>query len=87
MPVLWDMGIYPDLEMFEAIPSRALKTWDRALDTLRHRLFVQPGTAQDELLQTAMRELLLETPEGYIVKGAQPGRLALISWRPVLFPE
>jgi SAM-dependent methyltransferase len=87
MPVLWDMGIYPDLEMFEAIPSRPLKTWDRALDILRHRLFVRPDTAQDELLQKAMRELLIETPEGYTVKGAQPGRLVLISWRPVLSPE
>jgi hypothetical protein len=48
---------------------------------------VPSGTAQDELLQKAMRELLIETPEGYIVKGAKPGRLALISWRPVLFPE
>lgn len=82
MQVLWAMDIYPDLEMFAAIPVRALRSWERALETLRHRLFVQPGTAKDALLQQAMRELLLETPDGYIVKGTRPGRLALISWRP-----
>jgi hypothetical protein len=80
--VLWDLKIYPNLEMFAPIPFRPFANWQRALDTLRPRLFVTPDTEQDTLLQHAMRELLLETPEGYVIKGAEPGRLALISWRP-----
>jgi 2-polyprenyl-3-methyl-5-hydroxy-6-metoxy-1,4-benzoquinol methylase len=82
MQVLWDLKIYPNLEMFAPIPFRPFTNWQRALDTLRPRLFVTPDTAQDALLQQAMRELLLETPDGYVIKGAEPGRLALISWRP-----
>jgi SAM-dependent methyltransferase len=83
MQVLWELGIYPNLEMYAPIPFRPFKDWQRALDTLRPRLFVTPDTEHDARLQQAMRELLTATPEGYVIKDAQPGRLALISWRPV----
>jgi SAM-dependent methyltransferase len=82
MQVLWEMDIYPHLEMFAAIPFRTFKNWQKALDTLRQRLFVMPDTDKDALLQQAMHELLIETPDGYAIKGEKPGRLAFISWRP-----
>jgi SAM-dependent methyltransferase len=82
MQVLWEMDIYPQLEMFEARSFRTFKSWQKALETLRQRLFVVPDTEKDGLLQQAMRELLIETPDGYAIKDAKPGRLALISWRP-----
>ena len=82
MQVLWEMDIYPHLEMFEAIPFRTFKNWQKALDTLRQRLFVMPDTAKDALLQQAMHELLIETPAGYAIKGEKLGRLAFISWQP-----
>jgi hypothetical protein len=76
------MGIYPNLEMFAPEPFRALKDWQTALETLRHRLYTTPDTGADARLQQAMHELLVETPGGYVMRGVQPGRLALISWRP-----
>jgi hypothetical protein len=82
MQVLWEMDIYPDLEMFETRPSRAFKDWQTALETLRRRIHVKPDTAEDARLHQAMRELLVETPDGYGVKGATPEPLALISWQP-----
>ena len=82
MQVLWEMGIYPDLEMFEPLPFRGFKDWRGALEILRERTFVTPDTEQDARLQKGMRELLVETPDGYSLKGIEPGRLALISWRP-----
>jgi hypothetical protein len=82
MQVLWEIGIYPHLEMFDPIPFRAFKDWQRALETLRQRMFVTPDTERDALLQKAMRALLIETPDGYIVMRTKPGRLALIAWRP-----
>jgi cyclopropane fatty-acyl-phospholipid synthase-like methyltransferase len=82
MQVLWEMGIYPDLEMFAPEPFRALKDWQTALETLRQRLYTEPDTDADARLQQAMPELLAETPDGYVMRGIQPGRLALISWRP-----
>jgi SAM-dependent methyltransferase len=82
MQVLWEMDIYPDLEMFEPRPSRAFKDWQTALETLRRHIHVGPDTAEDARLHQAMRELLVETPDGYGVKGATPEPLALISWQP-----
>ena len=82
MQVLWEMDIYPDLEMFEPRPSRAFKDWQTALETLRRHIHIRPDTAEDARLQRAMRELLIETPDGYGVKGATPEPLALISWQP-----
>ena len=82
MPVLWEMGIYPNLEMFVPEPFRALKDWQTALTTLRQRLYTEPDTDADARLQQAMQALLVETPDGYVMRGIGPGRLALISWRP-----
>ena len=86
MQVLWELGIYPNLEMYAPIPFRPFKDWQRALDTLRPRLFVTPDTEHDARLQQAMRELLIETSTGYVIKGIPPGRLALISWQPASMP-
>ncbi len=82
MQVLWEMGIYPDLEMFEPSPSRAFKDWQEALDTTRRRIHVMPDTAEDARLQQALCELLTATPGGHGIQGATPEQLALISWRP-----
>jgi SAM-dependent methyltransferase len=82
MQVLWELDIYPNLEMYAPIPFRPFKDWQQALDTLRPRLCVRPDSEHDVRLQQAMRELLVETSAGYVIKGAPPGRLALISWRP-----
>jgi len=87
MQVLWELDIYPNLEMYAPIPARPFKDWQRALDTLRLRLFVTPDTAHDARLQQAMRELLIDTPQGYIIKAAPPGRLSLISWQPATLPR
>jgi cyclopropane fatty-acyl-phospholipid synthase-like methyltransferase len=82
LQVLWEMDIYPDLEMFEPRRSRAFKDWQTALETLRRRIHVRPDTAEDARLLRGMRELLIETPGGYTIKEAAPEYLALISWHP-----
>src|SRR5262245_23638137 len=87
MQVLWELGIYPNLEMYAPVPFRPFKDWQRALDTLRLRLFVTPDTEHDARLQQAMHALLRKTLEGYVIKDTPPGRLALISWRPALMPR
>jgi 2-polyprenyl-3-methyl-5-hydroxy-6-metoxy-1,4-benzoquinol methylase len=87
MQVLWELGIYPNLEMYPPIPFRPFKDWQRALDALRPRLFITPDTEQDARLQHAMRDLLVETPEGYVIKGLPAGLLALISWQPDARPS
>jgi hypothetical protein len=73
--------------MYAPIPFIPFKDWQRALDTLRSRLFVTPDAVQDARLQHAMREILIETSAGYVIKGVPPGRLALISWQPASRPS
>ena len=80
--VLWEMDIYPDVQMFEGTRPRTVQTREQGLRLLRRLLFVEPDTAQDRSLQDAMEELMVETPAGLTIKGAAPGRQALISWSP-----
>ena len=42
MEVLWEMGIYPDLEMLEETVPVGAENRDKALEMLRHFLFVKP---------------------------------------------
>jgi hypothetical protein len=51
------------------------------LKRLEHlRMFVEPGAKKGKHLQEAMRELLLETDRGYVIKGTKPSHLVLIPW-------
>ena len=74
---LWEMDIYPDLEMFEEEAS--LKA---AVELLRQFLYVKPDTEKDRRLQAAVGELLVETPDGFTVRGSRRRRQALIGWSP-----
>ena len=82
MNVLWEMNVYPNLEMFEAISAETVENRKAALQFLRQLLYVRPDTERDQLLQAAMGELTVETPEGFYIRGARPRRQALISWCP-----
>jgi SAM-dependent methyltransferase len=81
LSVLWEMEIYPDVQMIET-PPRAAQDKEATLALLRQVTFVQPGTDKDEQLQEAMHELVIETPAGLTIKGARSRRIALIAWSP-----
>ena len=80
--VLWEMGIYPDLEMIETYGPHSYEPWDAARDEFRRRLYVTPDTEEDQRLEQAMTDLLIETPGGFAIHGAPPRRLGLLSWLP-----
>ncbi len=84
LAVLWEMGIYPDLEMFPPQGVAAYQDLVEARETLRQRLYVEPGSANDRRLERAMEELLESTPSGLVVRGARPRVQGLIAWRPAL---
>jgi SAM-dependent methyltransferase len=79
LSVLWEMDIYPDVQMIET-PPRTPQNKEAALALLRQAIFIQPETDKDKRLQEAMHELIIETPAGLTMKGAGPRRIALISW-------
>lgn len=52
-----------------------------ALESLRARLNVAPGTDADARLQSAAADLLEEADAGAVVRGMPPRRQALLTWR------
>ena len=84
LEVLWEMGIYPDVEMLETGRAQSFESRDTALDTLRQRLYVTPGSERDRRLEATANELLVDAQDGVAIRGAGPRRQALVSWRPAL---
>ena len=80
--VLWEMGIYPDVQMLGPVPPDRFEDRDVALTQLRNRLYVREGTAQDARLREAMGELLEDVDGGVMVKGVPLVRQGFLSWRP-----
>ncbi len=82
MNVLWEMDIYPDVEMVQTSGPRSAEDMKSALEMLRRIVYVEPGTEKDTRLMEAAKELLIETSDGLVVEGAKPRRQALVSWKP-----
>ena len=80
--VLWEMGIYPDLQMLEPTGLGPADNWDDAREFLRRVLYLRPDTEEDERLQVAMRELLVQSSDGVRLQGSRAARQGLISWSP-----
>ena len=82
LPVLWEMGVYPDVEMMEPGGVHIFESRGEALDMLRRRIYVAPGSEEDERLARAASDLLEESAGEVVITGARPRRQALLSWRP-----
>ena len=82
MRVLWEMDVYPDLEMLPARPPNGYESREAARRQLLFRLFLDPGSPKERLLEEAMDQLLVETGDGVGIRGAGPTRPGLVTWRP-----
>jgi SAM-dependent methyltransferase len=82
LPVLWEMGLYPDVQMLPGTPRPAAPSMDVALQIARHFLYVQPGTDKDDRLREAAAAVVVETPEGVTLRGFGGQPQGLVTWRP-----
>ena len=80
--VMWEVGIYPGVEMFGASDRQVFDSREAAVGELRGRLWVAPNTEADRRLQQAAEELLEDCEGGVAIRGAGARRQGLISWRP-----
>ena len=55
LPVLWEMGIFPNVEIVDAGRPRSTPNLDVALAMARHLLFVRPGSKEDNRPEEAAR--------------------------------
>lgn len=82
LEVLRELGVEPEIIPLPPIPPRPLGPRDEALDTLRFRLVVSPGTPEDDRLQQAIATLA-EERDGYLYpKDAKPHARQIIRWTP-----
>ncbi|MDA0988599.1 MAG: class I SAM-dependent methyltransferase [Chloroflexi bacterium] len=81
MQVLWEMGIYPDLEMQPLQEPRGFESRERALEQMRPRLMVEPGSAGERRLEAVLTDLLNEEDGRFKIRDLPPFRPALVSWR------
>lgn len=82
MDVLWAMGMVPDLEMVNAADPRGFEDRQAALEQLTRSLYVYPDTPQERRLPGLLDELLVQGPNGLVVKGSRRRHEGLISWSP-----
>jgi len=80
--VLWEMGIFPDVQMMAPVQPDRFEDRDVALTQLRNRLYVRAGSAEDERLRSAMDDLLVDVDGGVMVKGVPLVRQGFVSWMP-----
>jgi SAM-dependent methyltransferase len=82
LPVLWELGIFPNIEMLTAGPPRSAPNLEVALAMARLMLFVRPGSEENERLEKAAREMAVETADGVTLRGHRTRPQAVLSWRP-----
>jgi SAM-dependent methyltransferase len=82
LPVLWEMGIFPNLQMLRPEPPRAAPSLDVAIQIARVFLHVDAGSDADERLLNAAKELAVETPNGVTLRRTQTRPQAIAWWRP-----
>ena len=80
LSILWKLGLYPNIEMLEDVPTPVYENLDEALHDLRLRLYVTPNTENERRLQKAVKELLVRTDEGVTFRYGERRQLALASW-------
>ena len=83
LPVLWEMGIFPNVEMLEAGRPRSAPNLDVALAMARLMLFVRPGSEEDKRLENAARQMAVETAEGVTLRGRRTRPQGVVWWRPI----
>jgi 2-polyprenyl-3-methyl-5-hydroxy-6-metoxy-1,4-benzoquinol methylase len=80
LPVLWEMGHYPNVQMMPEISRPAAPSMEFALAMARHMLYVEPGSAADERFLAAAPDLVEVTETGVRLRRAQGSRPAVVWW-------
>lgn len=81
LPVLWEMGLFPNVQMMPEIPRPGAPTMDLAIGIARHMLYVEPSSEADQRLLAAAPDLVEETPQGVRLRRPNASRPAVVWWR------
>lgn len=81
MQVLWQLGMYPNVEMMPTEARSAFESKEAAVNQVAGFLWVRPGSEEEERLRLAADELLEEDEDGVRIKGAKFRPNGLITWK------
>jgi 2-polyprenyl-3-methyl-5-hydroxy-6-metoxy-1,4-benzoquinol methylase len=81
--VLRELGAETRVIELPAQEVRSLGSPDEAFAELRRRLYIGAGTAAEERLRVAIRELTVERDGELWPRDAEPNPMALIWWKPI----
>ena len=80
VPVLWEMGLYPNVTMLPEAPPRRMPNIEAAIALARHMLHVDAGSEKDARLLAAVDRLAVVTPEGVTLRRNAPPP-GVVWWR------
>lgn len=80
-PVLWEMGIYPNVMMTPSARAMTVPNMDVAMMFAKHFLYTEPGSEQEKRLLAAFPSMMEETPDGFTMRGYVPPQQAVVWWR------
>ena len=78
--LLTEMRIQYEKTMLPERPDRGYADFDAALQRAARHLFLVPGSEKHRRLERALRESLVETPDGLQLRWAEPMLPGLVTW-------
>lgn len=82
LPVLWEMDIYPNVEMMPFLGTmRVSPDMEAAIQMARHFLYIQPGSEKEARLRQVAPEFVEETPKGIAMKGVSARPQGVVWWK------
>ena len=82
LPVMWELGLYPDLEMVQQAPPRPFPSREAALEALRHRLYILPGSPEEARLLRLFSRLVEPADGGFRLRNVPARWEGLLVWPP-----
>jgi 2-polyprenyl-3-methyl-5-hydroxy-6-metoxy-1,4-benzoquinol methylase len=84
LPVLWEMEIYPNVEMLppaSGAGTRTLPNLETAIAVARHFLYIEAGSEKDNRLREIAPKYVVETPAGVTMRGASERPQGVVWWK------
>jgi len=79
VPVLWEMGRFPDIEMLAATEHTGMPDRDIALEWLRRLTWVAPDSEKDRVLQTELDAAFDAEQGAYVLRRGRSQR-GIVTW-------
>lgn len=82
LPVLWEMDIFPNVQMFPPLARPGAPNMEMATAVARHFLYIEAGSEKDERLKEVAEEMAVRAADGtYSLRAAQTRPQGIVWWR------